>query len=98
MMLLAFILTMPGNNSWNGKWTGEDDLYVIVKHVGQGTEIRDLVQQQHFSYNFGDGWRASIEVKEISRAEAIKLRKKSVGFCGYDWMVASLLADGCIKT
>ena len=22
-----FILTMPKNNSWNGKWTGEGNLY-----------------------------------------------------------------------
>lgn len=28
--------------------------------------------------------------------EAAKLRKRSAGFCGYDWMVDSLLMDGRI--
>jgi hypothetical protein len=41
-------------------------------------------------YNFGDGWGANVEVKEVTGDEKRKLVKQSAGFCGYDWMIDSL--------
>lgn len=37
-MLIAFVLTMPGKGSWNGKWTGEGNLYAIVKNIPKAME------------------------------------------------------------
>lgn len=89
-MLIAFELTMPGRNSWDGKWSGEDRCYVIVKGLRKPPELRS------YGYNFGDGWYARVAVFEVSPTTARKLRKQSNGFCGYDWMVDSIIRDGAI--
>ena len=48
-------------------------------------------------YNFGDGWGANVSVRIVegakSRNQAIKGSK---GFCGYDWMIDSILKHGKI--
>lgn len=90
-MLISFELSMPGRNSWNGKWSGQDSLYVIVRKFG-----KKYPKLGSYSYNFGDGWRASIAVREVTAPAAKELRKKSRGFCGYDWMVDSIVRDGDI--
>ena len=33
MKILCFILSMPKNNSWNGKWTGEKNLFARTKKL-----------------------------------------------------------------
>ena len=90
-MLIAFELSMPGRNSWNGKWSGENRLYVIVKSLRTNPPKLGL-----YSYDFGDGWRANIAVREVTSAAARTLRKQSNGFCSYDWMVDSIIRDGDI--
>jgi len=97
-MHFAFELSMPGNNSWNGRWSGEDKSYVIVR----SPTSRPLKEQYaklvgYHSYAFGDGWVAAISVREVSAEEKRKLLKKSAGFCGYDWMVTSLILYGEIR-
>lgn len=101
-MILCFTLSMPSNNSWNGRWSGEDRVYAKVVNFGKTKKgwakaaiIRD---NEPYSYNFGDGWRASIAVKEVDSNEAAKLRRKSAGFCGYDWMIQSIKDKGEITT
>lgn len=42
------------------------------------------------SYSFGDGWIATIEVKEVTGTEKRRLDKLTQGFMGYEWMVHSL--------
>lgn len=84
----AFFLTMPGNNSWNGKWSGDGDLYCRV--------VANKSEPGNYSYSFGDGWRASVEVRNVTAVEARKLRKRSRGFCGYDWMISSIERFGYI--
>lgn len=85
---------MPGNNAWNGKWSGEGNLYVKVINLGKSKKAiakgREILDKGYFSYSFGDGWRAGISVKEVGAKESGKLRRKSKGFCGYDWMVDSI--------
>lgn len=93
-MTLAFILTMPSNNSWNGRWTGDDKLYARVQSV---KKLAHEIEGHHY-YNFGDGWLACVEVRQVDKSEAARLRRKSVGFCGYDWMISSLLSHGQITT
>ena len=93
-MLLAFELTMPGVNSWNGKWTGESRPYVRVLSVGK----KSMAKPGNYEYDFGDGWRANVSVKTVDSATASKLRKQSCGFCGYDWMIDEIRIKGRIRT
>jgi len=94
-MLLSFILTMPQNNAWNGKWTGDGQLYARIRKIS-GKEniekVKDIIGKS-FYYNFGDGWAARIAVSQVNASEANKLRKKTKGFCGYEWMIDSIVAN-----
>lgn len=95
MALFAFTLSMPGVNSWDGKWTGEGSLYAKTQAV---LEKDADALKDYYSYDFGDGWRAAVKVRRVDSREAAKIRKKSKGFCGYDWMIASILQHGDIRT
>lgn len=98
---IAFTLGMPNRASWNGKWSGEDRLYVIVRTFNgkKGSEHADkILSSPYYYYNFGDGWGASVTAKEVDGKESARLKRKSNGFCGYDWMVDSICREGCIKT
>lgn len=51
-----FILTMPKNNSWNGKWTGEGNLYAYSQVAfRRGKPIYSNLKEGNFYYDFGDG-------------------------------------------
>lgn len=93
-MLIAFQLSMPNNNAWNGKWTGEGRCYARVRSY---TKHQPWMDKSSYYYNFGDGWGASVAVKKVDAATARKLRKDTVGFCGYDWMIDSIVRHGKIK-
>lgn len=94
-MNLIFILTMPNNNSWNGKWSGAGNLYALIRPVTK--KKAEALNGKTFSYNFGDGWRASVQVfAPRDRIDTTQTRRNSKGFCGYDWMVDSILRDGAI--
>ena len=93
-MLMAFELSMPGVASWNGRWTGEGRPYVRVENV---TKMRDVKPGQ-YGYDFGDGWRAFVTVRQVDGATARKLRRQSAGFCGYDWMIREIKEYGRILT
>jgi len=95
-MILSFTLSMPNNNSWNGKWSGEDDLYVVVKTIRSNKKAQEILDGSSYYYNFGDGWGASISVEEVDAAKARKLRKRSKGFCGYNWMIEDIELYGKI--
>jgi hypothetical protein len=98
-MTLAFILTMPGNNSWNGRWSGDGKLFAILKTFSGTAQISKaalLIIKRNYGYNFGDGWFANVEVREVDPAEAERIRKMSQGFCGYEWMVESIMDYGKI--
>ena len=95
MIKIAFILSMPNVGSWNGKWTGEKDVHAVVKNFTDKywEKIKGNVLNGGY-YNFGDGWGASIDVKMVTALESKNLKKRSVGFCGYDWMIDSLIDFG----
>jgi hypothetical protein len=89
-----FTLSMPNNNSWNGRWTGQDKKYIEARELPKGKTLLD-----HHSYNFGDGWRAVIDIQIVDDVKRKnKLMKYSDGFCGYDWMIDSIMKHGAIKT
>lgn len=98
-MIVAFTLSMPTARSWNGKWSGEGRCYAILKTYRTQkaiAKIAPLISERSHFYGFSDGWCACVEVREVDSAEARKLRKNSVGFAGYNWMVDSLLTYGKI--
>ena len=100
-MILAFTLTMPTAGSWNGKWSGAEFLHARTRTFPNSKASRDRVSKligKSFSYHWTDGWSALVEVREVDRAEAARLRRKSRGFAGYDWMIDSILANGRIET
>ena len=101
-MILSFELGMPNNNSWNGRWSGENDFYARVINFGRGKsaedKAREIRDKGYFYYSFGDGWGASVSVKEVDAKEAAKIRRKSNGFCGYDWMITSIKEKCRIET
>jgi hypothetical protein len=100
MVTISFKLTMPNNNAWNGKWTGQDRNYYIIKTLtkksAQHAHFKDLMDKGRDSwyYNFGDGWGACVIAELIDGKEARRRRKLTVGFSGYDWMVSSILTYG----
>ena len=98
---LAFRLSMPGCPSWDGKWSGDGTAYIIVKNIGRSKasleKMKKILTEGRFYYAWDDGWRACVSVKKIGLKEAKALKKKSAGFCGYDWMVDSILQNQYIK-
>jgi hypothetical protein len=93
----VFILTMPSNNAWNGKWTGEGRLFCIVKRYQKNSPILKNVDKSNCHYyDFGDGWGAFVKIERIDADKAKLYRKKSKGFYGYDWMVNEIEEHGRI--
>lgn len=93
---------MPGRNTWNGRWSGEDRFYARVVNLGRSKmAIRkgeEIIRNGSYSYSWPDGWCAMISVKEVDATEAARIRKRSNGFLGYEWMIDSIRYNGEIKT
>lgn len=87
-MLLKFELSMPTVGSWNGRDAGAKPNLFIFKTVKD--EKAKQILGKSFSYNFGDGWSASVKVSQV------KSRTKSDGFRDYDWMVSEIIQHGRI--
>lgn len=103
-MILSFELTMPGVSSWNGRWSGEGKKYFVIKNyttrfIKSNQYLQEIIKNNggSFYYRWEDGWAARINVEIIDGFLAKKRRKISAGFCGYNWMVDSILERGCIK-
>lgn len=99
-MILCFELSMPNVGSWNGKWSGEADYYAKTRSFGRGKEAiakaSEILDAGYYHYNFGDGWSAGVSVRRVDSRESAKIRRRSRGFCGYDWMIDSILKHGTI--
>lgn len=93
-MILCFELSMPNRGSWNGRWSGEKDVHIITKTDRQiGKKRCEELNGKSFYYRWDDGWTACITCRIIDAKEANKLRKSNRGFCGYDWMVKSIITN-----
>ena len=89
---LAFELSMPSNNSWNGKWTGEGKTYIITEQIDDPfAEV--ICDRSPYKHDFGDGWMAQIDVSRVTNLRAEQLNKLSDGFHGYKWMVDSIISN-----
>ncbi|ECI2458979.1 hypothetical protein IU534_003164 [Salmonella enterica] len=89
-------LSMPNRGSWNGGWYGERDRFVKSRELPlKGND--NVKDGAYHYYNFGDGWGAGITVKIVDGAKAKNAEiKGSKGFCGYDWMIDSIMKNGKI--
>ena len=104
MKYVLFELSMPNNNAWNGKWSQADKLHCRVrsypfrKNQKQVCErLKNVLSTTGCYYNFGDGWGANVHVDVFEGAKAKNAAiKGSKGFCGYDWMVDSIISHGKI--
>jgi hypothetical protein len=98
MTIICFELSMPNVGSWNGRWSGEGRCYVRIRKFGRSKATKqpavNILAEGSYYYNFGDGWGAGVSVREVTASEAAKIERKSAGFCGYDWMIDSIIRDG----
>lgn len=100
-MLLCFKLSMPNKASWNGRWSGEGKLNAAIvrlykKDISE-TLLNQILDTKNFYYRWDDGWTACVTVTKVDSKEAAKIRKNNVGFCGYNWMIKSILEHGEIR-
>lgn len=91
MPRVEFRLAMPGKASWDGKWSGADRNFTLVRNVDDDQAAQ--LDGQSWSYSWPDGWRAEVSARLVQAGEDLA---PSHGFHGYDWMVASILRYGKI--
>lgn len=100
-MIIAYTLSMPNVGSWNGKYTGDGGTYIIIRRysIARNKEVleRVLHEKSHY-YNFNDGWGALVCIATVDAKTARQLKKKSMGFRGYDWMIPEIETYGRILT
>jgi len=97
MYKIEFSLSMPGVGAWNGRWSGERQRYLIYKNLTDKiAKISGLDREskKSWSYRWDDGWCACVSARVMSKGER---KQKSDGFCGYDWMVDSIIWNNEIK-
>ena len=96
---VLFTMSMPRNNSWNGRGSGDDRSYCISKVAFRyGKPVYPNLKEGNYQYDFEDGWVANVNVKFVTPSEAKAAMKKSDGFCGYEWMCDEIMMLGRIKT
>ena len=76
--------------------SGQEEIIFMQKVVNFKGKLniekaKTILKKKYYHYNFGDGWSAGINVSEIDAKDAMWFRKNSNGFCGYDWMVDSIV-------
>jgi len=99
-MIIEFSLKFPNINTWNNKFTGEDNYYARFTTFSKKDKAKydEILKKGYYYYNFGDGWSASISARQVTSQEKAKLSKKSKGFYGYEWMIRSIITNNKIIT
>lgn len=97
-MLLSFTLTMPERKS-NERWSGDGRYYAVCRWFGRDDreKAHRLLAHSPYYHDLG-GWVACITVEQVTAPIARKIKRRSQGFGGYDWMVDSLCEHGEIQT
>ena len=94
-----FTLSMPGVNSWNGRWSGNSRCYCYEKLAfSYGKAKYPKLKEGNYGYDFEDGWFANVKVEFVTPSEARAMMKRSDGFCGYEWMCEEICKYGRILT
>lgn len=60
-------------------------------------QVPKEVVGKEFFHSWDDGWTACVSVEKMDCREAARIMKKSKGFCGYDWMIESIIKYGKIR-
>lgn len=96
MKRVLFTLSMPGCNSWDGKWSGAGRDYSIKRTVKDEVAKRLFPDGEFASwyYHWSDGWGACVKGRVLPVGDRTKASGR---FSGYDWMVDSILARGEIR-
>ena len=94
--MIVFKLTMPRNNSWNGKWSGADDVHIIT--LPDRWVPNDRIGNSYY-YDFGDGWCACIDVIKMNAnsSEYRKMTRNNRGFSRYNLKLESIISNNEIK-
>ena len=79
--MIVFELTMPHVNTWNGRWSGENERFI---RIYPNNSVPKEYVDRDFEYYFSDGWVANIHISRTDAASAHKLENQSCGFMGYD--------------
>jgi hypothetical protein len=91
---------MPVAASWNGQWSGAGKKHYHIRTINDNerkhkvSKLLNGDKSRAFSYNFGDGWVASVRMEIVTGPEAIIRKKTSAGFHSYEWMIDSILKHG----
>ena len=93
--MIVFELSMPGKGSWNGKWSQEGQCFA---RIYDQRKVPKEYWNKSFFYRWDDGWEACVTVTQMPASEARKIERRSEGFCGYDWMIESIIQCGAIYT
>jgi len=96
---VCYELTMPTAGSWNGKWSGSEHKHYLVKDFSPKyfENHKDKILGTWY-YSWNDGWSACISTEVVDGRESARRKKISRGFCGYEWMIDSILKIGKILT
>lgn len=95
-MLICFKLNLRPSATTPYSSTSEQFYARVINLTPKIAE--KLLAPGWFTYCWEDGWSCGVDVSLVDAGEARKIRKKSNGFCGYDWMIDSLITDGRIIT
>ena len=86
-MLLCFELVTPeADQSWT-------KVHHLVRSTQATMRGEAILKQTPYIYK-QEGGTIQINVSQVAGQEARKIRNKSAGFCGYDWMISSILEHG----
>lgn len=101
-MKICFELSMPNRGSWNGRWSGEENLYAKVLNFSNSKSgnatANKILEHKSYYHRWDDGWGASISVRKVEGKESASIKRRSRGFCGYDWMIDNIRSHGtCYK-
>jgi hypothetical protein len=88
-MRLIAELTMPRVGSWSGTWSGAKEKYTKSIQISAKT-AESLIGS--YEYNWSDGWCACVTIRKPEYRE-----RATNKFCGYDWMIKSIITHGKIK-
>jgi hypothetical protein len=97
-MIMCFELSMPNIGSWNGKWSGSNNVYAVIRFTdNKNVYLPKRGESKSWDYNWDDGWSARVTARAIYAKEKEKIKNISKGFCGYEWMVDSIIRSGKIE-
>ena len=98
-MKIVFEFDFVRVGSWDGKWSGEGKVFARVLDLSSA-EAEKIVADDSlvvFLYDFGDGWTGRVRAHAEDDVRAALYETQSEGFCGYDWMIASIMSKGKIE-